>query len=381
MSLIEFQVPTNILCGAESLQRLSEIACPNSEKVVIVAEKKVSETGLTSKVKRLIEGYAYDIIVYEVPSNANTKELFEGVNITKTSRADVVIGVGGENVLSVAKCIAQFSTQEITKEDQKTAKKLNVKKVRYIEIPSIQVVSWGLLPITYVIDETDKIKKPYVDKESYAEALIIDPSITEEVPLNDLIYSSLEAIAYSFDAYISKKATPISDALSLKAIEYLSVNLKRLVLEPANTKIKGNLSIGTLLASLSIYGSSLGMSAACAMGLDAASELSQQISSGVILPHVMEFNLTAAANRFIQVAMALGEKVADITVIEAAIMAIESIRRLMMDLHIPQRLTEYQVNQEIIEKASKIGSQYDFLSYVPRPAGRNEIHEIFSAAL
>ncbi len=381
MALIEFQIPTNIICGADSLQKLSEIACPNNEKVIMVCEKKYSETGLTQKIKRLIEGYAYDIIIYEIPSNASTKDLFEGVNIAKTSRTDVVIGVGGENVLSVAKCIAQFSTQEVSKGEHKGGKWINVKKVRYIEVPSIQVVTWGIIPITYVIDETDRIRKPYSDKTSYAEALIIDPLITEDVPLNDLIYSSLEGISYSFDAYISKKSNPISDSMSLKAIEYLSVNLKRLALEPANTKIKGNLSIGTLLASLAVYGSSPGLSAACSMGLSSASDIAQQIGSGVILPHVMEFNLTAAANKFIQIAMALGEKVADITVIEAAIMAIESIRRLMMDLHIPQRLMEYKIEQEIINKAAQIGSEYEFLSYTPRPAGRSEIHEIFSAAL
>jgi alcohol dehydrogenase class IV len=62
-------------------------------------------------------------------------------------------------------------------------------------------------------------------------------------------------------------------------------------------------------------------------------------------------------------------------------MAIESIRRMMMDLHIPQRLSDYSVNKDQIEKASKIGSDYDFLSFIPRPAGKNEIFEIFSAAL
>ena len=91
----------------------------------------------------------------------------------------------------------------------------------------------------------------------------------------------------------------------------------------------------------------------------------------------MEFNLTAAANKFIQIAMALGEKVADITVIEAAIMAIESIRRLMMDLHIPQRLMEYKIDQEMINKASQTASEYDFLSYSPRPAGRSKYMKYF----
>jgi alcohol dehydrogenase len=132
---------------------------------------------------------------------------------------------------------------------------------------------------------------------------------------------------------------------------------------------------------MALYGSTPGMSAACAMGLASASDISPQIVASVILPHVMEFNLTAAANKFIQIAMALGEKVADITVIEAAIMAIESIRRLMMDLHIPQRLLEYNIDQNTVGKAAQIGSEYDFLSYAPRPAGRSEMSEIYSAAL
>lgn len=381
MAMIEFQVPTNVIYGNESIQRIAEVAAPNGEKVVIVTEKTASELGIANKIKRLIEGYAFDIIVYEIASNANTKDLFEGVNITKSGRADVVIGIGGENVLSVAKYIAQFSTQELTKEEQKSHRKFALKKVRYIEVPYLQTVCWGLLPMGYIIDETDHIKKPYSDKESVAHTLLIDPSVSEDVPLNEVVFSSLQAISYSFDAYISKKATPFSDAFSLKAIEYLSVNLKRLALEPANTKIKGNLSMGTLLASLAIYTSSLGTCSACAMGLESTTGISQSRVSAVILPHIMEFNLTAAANKFIQIAMALGEKVADITVIEAAIMAIESIRRMMIDLHIPQRLSEHGVTQDQIEASAKISSQYDFLSFIPRPAGRNEINEIFSAAL
>jgi alcohol dehydrogenase class IV len=381
MAFIEFQVPTNIIYGNDSLQRIAELAAPNQEKVVIVAEKLATERGLTSRIKRLIEGYAYDVIIYEIPTLADTKDLFEGVNIAKSGRADVVIGIGGQNVLSIAKYIAQFSTQELSKEEQRSHKRFSLKKVKYIEVPSIQSISWGLLPMGYIIDETDKIKKPYADKDSIAYALIIDPVITEETPLNEVIFSSIESMAYSFDAYISKKSTPLSDSFSLKAIEYLSVNLRRLALEPANNKIKGNLSMGALLASLAVGTSSLGMSAACAMALETAAGLEQSKGASIILPHVMEFNLTAAANKFIQVALALGEKVADITVIEAAIMGIESMRRLMLDLHVPVRLSDFNVTQDKLDNTAKIGAQYDFLSFIPRPAGRNEMFEVFSAAL
>ncbi|NPV01051.1 MAG: iron-containing alcohol dehydrogenase [Brevinematales bacterium] len=381
MPVLEFQIPSSIIYGDDTIGRLPEIATPNGEKVVLVAEKKATEMGITNKVKRTIEGYAYGVIVYEVPTRANTKDLFEGVNIAKNSRADVIIGVGGENVLSVAKAIAQFSTQELVQEEYKSHKRFGVKKVRYIEVPYLQTVSWGIMPVTYIIDETDNIKKPYIDKDSRAQAVIIDPGLTEEVTTEDVIFSAMEGLSYAFDAYISKKASPLSDAFSLKAIEFLSINLKRLALEPANIKIKGNLSMGTLLASLSIYTSALGTTAACAMGLDAVCNFAQPLGSTLILPHVMEFNLTAAANKFIQIGLALGEKVADITVIEAAIKSIESIRRMMIDLKIPSRLSEHNINQGLLDQVSKVAAQYDFLTYLGRPAGRNELNEILEAAM
>ncbi|MCX7820293.1 MAG: iron-containing alcohol dehydrogenase [Brevinematales bacterium] len=381
MPVLDFQVPSMILYGNESLQRLPEYAAPNQEKVVIVTDKRATELGITPKVKRILEGYAYDIINFEIPSNATTKDLFEGVNIVKGARADVVVGIGSSNSLSVAKCIAQFSTQEVTEESLKGYKKLAIKKVKYVEVPYVQTINWGLMPITYVIDDTDKIRKPYSDRDSIATAIIIDPVLTEDVPLNDVVYSSLEALAYAFDSYISKKSNPISDSFSIKAIEYISVNLKRLAVEPANTKLKGNLSVGALLASLSTCFSSAGLTCACGMGIETSTGISSTIGTSILLPHIMEFNLTAAANRFIQIAMALGEKVTEVTVIEAAIMAIEAIRKLMLELHVPQRLSEYNFTEDKIDTASKVATQYEFLNYIPRPAGRSEINEILSAAM
>lgn len=380
MASLEFQIPTNIIYGNETISRLPELAASNGEKVVIVCEKSAVETGVATKIKRMVESYAYGVISYELESQANSKDLFEGVNIAKSARADVIIGVGGENTLSLAKAIAQFSTQELTDEKFHSHRKFGVKKVRYIEVPTVQTVCWGLLPVTYIIDDSDNIKKPYIDASSRAEALILDPTLTEEVPLDDVVYASMEGIAYAFDSYISKKSSALSDAYSVKAIEFLSMNLRRLAMEPANLKIKANLSMGSLLATLGVFTSSLGSTSACAMGLDAAIGMDQPIGASLMLPHVMEFNLTAAANKFLQIAVALGEKVSDITVIEAAIKSIETIRRLMMDLKLPQRLSEYNLNLSNLELASKVAAQYDYLNYLPRPAGRNELREIVEAA-
>jgi alcohol dehydrogenase class IV len=53
----------------------------------------------------------------------------------------------------------------------------------------------------------------------------------------------------------------------------------------------------------------------------------------------------------------------------------------MLELHIPQRLSDYNITNDKIEQSARVASQYEFLNYIPRAAGRNEISEILSAAL
>ena len=64
-----------------------------------------------------------------------------------------------------------------------------------------------------------------------------------------------------------------------------------------------------------------------------------------MLPHVMEFNLTAIPNKYVQIARALDEDVSKVTVVEAAIKAIEGIRKLLFDLKVPQKLSDYKIDK------------------------------------
>ena len=54
---------------------------------------------------------------------------------------------------------------------------------------------------------------------------------------------------------------------------------------------------------------------------------------------------------------------------------------MMIDLKIPSRLSEHNINQGLLDQVSKVAAQYDFLTYLGRPAGRNELNEILEAAM
>ena len=53
MAFLEFQVPTLIVYGTDSLIRLPELATPNSEKVVIVTDKKPHNSSHAGTLKNI----------------------------------------------------------------------------------------------------------------------------------------------------------------------------------------------------------------------------------------------------------------------------------------------------------------------------------------
>ena len=65
-------------------------------------------------------------------------------------------------------------------------------------------------------------------------------------------------------------------------------------------------------------------------------------------PYIMEYNLTTSANKYVMIARALDEDTSDISVIEAAIKAVEGIRKIYIELKIPPRLSEYEVKKKRI---------------------------------
>jgi alcohol dehydrogenase len=96
---------------------------------------------------------------------------------------------------------------------------------------------------------------------------------------------------------------------------------------------------------------------------------------------VCEFNAIAAARRFGDVAVALGEQIDGLAPIDAAVKAVASIRKLSRSIGIPAGLKELGVKEAdlptMAENAKKDACQLTN----PRKASHAEVVEMFKAAM
>ena len=100
-----------------------------------------------------------------------------------------------------------------------------------------------------------------------------------------------------------------------------------------------------------------------------------------MLPVVMEFNCTAAPERFVAVARALGEPVDGCSTLEGAARAALSVRQLARDIGIPNGLSQYGLAErhvlEVVEEAMKSGN----VAVNPRLTTKEQLADILRCAL
>jgi alcohol dehydrogenase len=108
--------------------------------------------------------------------------------------------------------------------------------------------------------------------------------------------------------------------------------------------------------------------------------VSHGLSNAVCLPYGAEFNLMANPEKFARVALAMGEMIQGLTVLEAGRKAIEAIKQLNRDLGIPERLREVGVTEEKLPEMARLSFEANYNRWNPRYTTVEDFRSLFESA-
>lgn len=382
--MFEYQVPTKVVFGQGYINQIGEIIKQYGDKVLLVIDPgTMQECNMLGKIKPLIQDEVHGVLVFDkIDADSNSLAVDKGAEQARYSRSNVIVGFGRKTTLNIAKAIAFTVSYGGSLEDHffspKTAK--YAKKVSYIEIPTSPGFIPGLTDTFWIVDNFDKTKKSISGPNNFADLVLVDPKISTTLPENILATIVIEILSMSIEAYISKAATPISDALVIKAIESIAVNLTKSIHDMENMNFRNNLCSAAVLGSMGVANSSVGTSYALSLAMNSFYQITQGFINTILLPHVMEFNLTAAPNRYVAIARAFGEDTADITVIEAAIKAVENVREIILKTGVDFQLNKLNVSDDHYYDVAQLARQYDFMHHLPRPVSKNDLYHLLMNA-
>lgn len=216
----------------------------------------------------------------------------------------------------------------------------------------------------------------------YPTVALCDPELTVGLPPALTAATGMDALAHAVECYTNNACQPISGTLALKAIELIGTHLRSAVLNGRNLGSRYGMMLAATMAGIAMNPTRLGLAHALAMPLGSWDlHIPHGVVLAVTLPHVMEFNYRAEADRFIDVARAFGERVDGLPRMEAASRAVAAVRSLAADIGIPASLGEYGLREEhvprIVAEAMKSGN----VPVNPRRADAEDLARILRQTL
>jgi len=377
-------IPTDVHFGFGSVQSLPDhVRAIGGRRVFLVTDPGVRAAGLVDRATAALgqAGIAFEI--YDnVTADSGTALICQGVDALKTAEANIVVGLGGGSALDTAKAVAALATNPGSPLDYLGLHKLKTRPLPTIAIPTTAGTGSEVSLWSVFTDDRRKLKVAIGGTLIYPTVALCDPELTLGLPAGLTAATGLDALAHAIECCTNNACQPISAALALEAIGLIGAHLRSAALNGRDRQSRYAMMLASTMAGMAMNPTRLGLAHALAMPLGSWDlKIPHSIAIAVTLPVVMEFNCTAAPERFVAVARALGEPVDRCSVLEGAALAAQAVRRLAESIGIPKGLSEYGLREAhvagVVEEAMKSGN----VAVNPRQTTGAQLADILRRAL
>ena len=374
--------PVNVIGENALADAVATLKSYNFKKALIVTDGFLSKSGMSDEVIKLLNKDGMEAVVFDGTNpNPTTKNVADGLAMLKEHKCDFVISLGGGSPHDCAKGIALCATNGDDISEFEGLDKTKNPQLPMVAINTTAGTASEMTRFCIITDEERHVKMAIVDKNSTPILSVNDPHLMKGMPKGLTAATGMDALTHSVEAYISTAANPITDACALKAITLIVENLPTAVAKGDDITARDNMAYAQFLAGMAFNNASLGYVHAMAHQLGGMYDLPHGVCNAVLLPHVLDFNKTAAAARLKDVAKAMHIDVAGLSDMDAANAAIAKIRELAASIDIPANLTLLNAKAEDIPLLAK-NALLDVCSATnPVQGTQADVEGIFKAAM
>lgn len=344
-----FYIPTVTLMGIGAHKQLGEqIKTLGAKKPFICTDKGITKAGLTQKIIDLIKQDAgVDCVVFDetIPNPTDTN-VHDGLKVFQENGCDMIISMGGGSSHDCGKGIGIVATNGGHIRDYEGVNKSSKAMPPFIAVNTTAGTGSEMTRFCIITDTSRKVKMAIVDWRVTPNVAINDPLLMAGMPPALTAATGMDALTHAVEAYVSTIATPVTDACALKAIQLIAKNLRAAVAHGGDMVARDNMAYAEYLAGMAFNNASLGHVHAMAHQLGGFYDLPHGVCNAILLPHVQRFNMIAKVERFVDIAIAMGEVVDGLSDREAAEKALEAIKTLSADVGIPGGLKELGVQKQ-----------------------------------
>ncbi len=287
------------------------------------------------------------IAIMEITREGNepsTREVDAIASIAKRENADWILGIGGGSALDLAKAASGLARNDGSSSDYQGGKDLVKEGIPFIAVPTTAGTGSEATNNAVLINEEKHLKLSIRGDKMMARVAVLDPILTRSMSPQVTAYTGLDALTQAIEAYVSKACNPMSDLLAERAIEAIWGSLYNAFTNGNDLNAREQMLYGSLLSALAFSNAKLGAIHGFAHPIGALHAIPHGLVCGVLLPHVMRFNLAGNIPEVTRKFGWIGRKMIgksgrdSLSDVELANTAINSITDLLESMRLPTRL-------------------------------------------
>ncbi|HDY7774405.1 TPA: L-threonine dehydrogenase [Vibrio vulnificus] len=378
-----FFIPTVNLMGAGCLKDAADsIKAQGFTKGLIVTDKILNQIGVVKQVQDLLSERHVETVVFDgTQPNPTIGNVNAGLALLKQNECDFVISLGGGSPHDCAKGIALVAANGGEIADYEGVDKSVKPMLPLIAINTTAGTASEMTRFCIITDEERHIKMAIVDKHTTPLISVNDPELMLAKPASLTAATGMDALTHAVEAYVSIAATPITDAVAIKAIELIQAHLRTAVAHGDDIEAREQMAYAQFMAGMAFNNASLGYVHAMAHQLGGFYDLPHGVCNAILLPHVQRYNAQVCPERLRDVAKAMGVNVEGMSAEQGAEAAIDAIVALAKDVGIPAGIRELGAKSEDIPTLAD-NALKDACGFTnPKQATHEEISAIFEAAM
>jgi alcohol dehydrogenase len=317
-----FISPMSLMGSGCLAQAGKEIKKLRLKKALVVTCKPILESEFIAPLEEMLKQNNIDYVIYDkAKAKPDVENIIQGVEMSKNENCDFIISFGGNSTRNCAKGISLMNTS---------------KDGEILPLVAINMTSFmtGEVPI-FTQKNKDGEEKILIDRSITPIITVTDSDLLKGMSNRMLGAIGIDALRHGVEAYLSDRATPMTDACAFQAIKILFSNLEGIIDgDGIGDDIREQITYGNYMAGIAYNNTVLGHIYSMEEK-NYQEENNQEKKKDVFITDLRGFSSDKIFIKMMEIAMAMGKNIKEINEENAMGYVMDEIKNLSNKVGIP----------------------------------------------
>lgn len=382
MKEFSFSVPQEIIVGKGSLARLPEAAEKLGGKHgFIISGPHLNKMGIVASCSESLENAGIKVDAYtETEGNPSVETVEKAAAAFCKSGADFIIALGGGSPMDVAKAVGVVARYGGSITEYEGGGRVPGDIIPLIAIPTTAGTGSEVTAFSVITDYSRNYKLTVFSYKLIPAYAILDQELLTTAPVSVAAACGIDAMVHALEAYISKDASPFSDAMAEKALELIGKNIRRYVADRTDIEAAEAMITGSLFAGIAFSWARLGDVHAMSHPVSAYFDVPHGVANAILLPTIVEYNALADCGKYLKLFNYISLTPASEAEFEP-FMLVDLLTELNEQLGIPGSLGEVGVTADKFDAMADDAMKSGNIAVNPRSTTKKDVLSLYEKAL